>query len=72
RFDAFLTNYYLKKPAIGAWICRIVANVIIITIRTELYQAMKQTWLCTLPHPAEKVFGLPRDYDMILERKQLD
>ncbi|CAG8680164.1 8883_t:CDS:2, partial [Racocetra fulgida] len=27
--------------------------------------------LCTLPHPAEIVFGLPRSYDMFLERKKL-
>ncbi|CAG8657758.1 4935_t:CDS:2, partial [Dentiscutata heterogama] len=36
RFGAFLTNYYFKKPAIGAWLCRILANVIIVIKRTEL------------------------------------
>ncbi|CAG8778882.1 2136_t:CDS:2, partial [Racocetra persica] len=163
RFGAFLTNHYFKKPAIGAWICRIIANVIIVTIRTKLLIASSERddgfysnsfvskihifltgsicaiwyreiirlgllplrleeeknilaenlnnfniptlikpsfvqliisklpsrhqfarWffdlgcyffafikLCTLPHPAEIVFGLPRSYDMFLERKKL-
>ncbi|CAG8563981.1 12281_t:CDS:2, partial [Cetraspora pellucida] len=161
RFGAFLTNHYFKKPAIGAWICRILANVIIVTVRTELLISSDERdldfmdtdgshhifvagsicaiWyreiirlgllplsleeeeniladksnncntpvlirssfvqliigklpsrhqfarcffdfgcyilvllkICTLPHHAEVVFGEPRAYDIIIERKQL-
>ncbi|CAG8755640.1 6568_t:CDS:2, partial [Dentiscutata erythropus] len=39
RFGAFLTNYYFKKPIIGAWICRVLANVFIVAKRTELLMA---------------------------------
>ncbi|CAG8507679.1 9728_t:CDS:1, partial [Cetraspora pellucida] len=157
----FLTNHYFKKPAIGAWICRILANIILVTVRTELlissdernlgfmdtdsshhifvagsicaiwyreiirlgllplsleeeeensladksnncntpilirpsfvqliiklpsrYQFARCFFdfgcyilvflkICTLPHHAEVVFGEPRTYDIILERKQL-
>ncbi|CAG8668562.1 4771_t:CDS:2 [Cetraspora pellucida] len=160
RFGAFLTNHYFKKPAIGAWICRILANVIIVNVRTELLISSDERnldfvntdgsrhifvtgsicaiWyreiirlgllplsleeenilddksnncntpifirssfvqliisklpsrhqfarcffdfgcyilvflkICTLPHHAEVVFGEPRAYDIIIERKQL-
>ncbi|CAG8468430.1 10565_t:CDS:2 [Scutellospora calospora] len=39
RFGAFLTNRYFRKPAIGAWICRIIFNVIIVTKRTDFLLA---------------------------------
>ncbi|RIB00250.1 hypothetical protein C2G38_2130223, partial [Gigaspora rosea] len=36
RFGAYLTNYLYGRPKIGAWISRILCNIILMIIRTEL------------------------------------
>ncbi|CAG8564454.1 8124_t:CDS:2, partial [Gigaspora rosea] len=39
RFGAFLTNYLFGRPKIGAWTCRIVCNIILMIIRTNLLKS---------------------------------
>ncbi|CAG8531341.1 22249_t:CDS:2, partial [Racocetra persica] len=43
HFGAFLASRY-QKPAIGAWIGRIIANVILVTIRTEFLAAHSENY----------------------------
>ncbi|CAG8469141.1 6960_t:CDS:2 [Gigaspora margarita] len=41
RFGAYITNYLFRRPNIGAWTCRILCNIILMIIRTNLLTSYK-------------------------------